>query len=139
MNFLGLPYPVIKHPRGFFRTQSDINQVKSDLLILLLTNPGERVMLPNFGTPLRQLMFEPNDATIVQQARQMIINSINTFEPRVTIEQIDISAGADEDSLSPDDLKQDSDKILHIKIRFFDPENIKEVQELVLELPLGGV
>jgi phage baseplate assembly protein W len=48
MNFLGAPYPIIKSPRGLLRTQSGINQIKSDLLVLLLTEPGERVMLPEF-------------------------------------------------------------------------------------------
>lgn len=57
--FKGLPYPVIEHPLGLFRTQTGINTIKSDLLVLLLTNPGERVMLPEFGTPLKDLMFQP--------------------------------------------------------------------------------
>lgn len=132
MRFLGLPYPIIKHPRGLLRTQSGINQIKSDLLVLLLTNPGERVMLPSFGTPLNLLLFEPNDTIIVEQARQMIIDSISTWEPRVTIDQLEVTSG------TSDSENSDDDKALNIKIKFFDPENIQEVQELVLELPLGG-
>ena len=70
MKFLGAPYPIIKHPRGFFHTQSGIDQVKADLLILLLTNPGERVMLPDFGAGLNRLMFEPNDSILVLQTKE---------------------------------------------------------------------
>ena len=79
----GFAYPIIKGPKGFFGIQSGINQIKSDLLILLLTSPGERVMLPTFGTPLKDLIFEPGDASLVSRARQMIINSITQWEPRI--------------------------------------------------------
>lgn len=138
MTFYGSPYPIIKHPRGFLRSQVDIDQIKADLLVLLLTNPGERVMLPQFGTPLRKLLFEPSDATLVSQARQMIIDSITAWEPRITVEQLNISTSVDSTSLHIDDTKEDIDKILYISILFFDPENIKEVQELKLEVPLGA-
>jgi phage baseplate assembly protein W len=95
-------------------------------------------MLPNFGTPLRELIFEPNDATIATRAKQMIINSITEFEPRITVDAIDVSTSIDPNSLNPSDNRDEINHILSIKIAFFDPRNIQEVQELKLELPLGG-
>lgn len=135
-----MPYPITKHPRGLFHTQSGLNQIKSDLVVLLLTNPGERVMLPEFGTPLRTLLFEPNDTIVADEARNMIINSIKLWEPRVVIESIDVTSGdsIDRRSLSPLDTSEDLGNMLHIKIRFFDPENIKEVQALELQVDLAG-
>jgi len=138
MEILGLPYPIQKDPRGFLHTQIGVEQVKSDLLSLLLTNPGERVMLPDFGTPLRTLMFEPNDAIIEEQAREMIINSINLWEPRIAVSAIEVSSTIDVDDLNPQDTKTQKDHILNIKILFFDPENIQQVQELRLNVPLDA-
>lgn len=138
MKFLGAPYPIIKHPRGFLRTQDGIDQIKSDMLSLLLTTPGERVMLPNFGTPLKEVMFDPNDPVTVDRVREMIIKSINLWEPRVTIEQIQITGSVDEDDLNPEDDFTQKDHILGIKILFYDPNNISDVQELKLEIPLSG-
>ena len=135
-DFKGCPYPIRRHPLGLLHVERGINQIKADLLILLLTNPGERVMLPRFGTPLRRLVFEPNDSTLKEQAREMIINSIRTWEPRITVDAIEVTNSWDE--FSPDDPREDVDHILGIRIRFFDPENLKDVQELVLEMPLGG-
>lgn len=135
MKFLGSPYPIEKHPMGFFHTQSGIDQIKSDLLILLLTNPGERVMLPTFGTPLRRLVFEPNDTTLQMTARDMIISAIEMWEPRIVVDAIEVG-GADLDSLNPADLEEDVDYILSIKIKFFDPQNIQNLQSLTLEVPL---
>ena len=137
--FLGAPYPIVSTARGLLATQRGVDQIKADLLQLLLTNPGERVMLPGFGTPLREIIFEPNDATSSEQVRDMIINSIRTWEPRITIEQIDVSTQADQESLHEDDSLEDIGHIMIIRILFFDPENISEVQELKLEVPLAGV
>jgi len=137
MKFLGCPYPIVKNPRGLLRTQNGMSQVKSDLLVLLLTQPGERVFLPDFGTPLRDLLFEPNDSEVEERARSMIIQSISTWEPRITVDNIFINYNI-EDDLSSEDDRTESEHVLGITIRFFDPENINEVQELRLEVPLAG-
>lgn len=134
--FLGLPYPITKNPLGFFKTQSGISQIKSDLLSLLLTNPGERVFLPEFGTPLKRLIFEQNDATLEIVAKNMIADSISKWEPRVAIDQISVSSSISQNDLHPQDPGQDIDNILNIKILFIDPEQISEVQELKLQIPL---
>lgn len=138
MSFLGCPYPLSKTPRGIMPTQEGLNQIKADLLILLLTNPGERVMLPEFGTPLNSLLFNQNDEETAERAREMIINSINRWEPRVTIEELDVRAGANSEMIDPADPLEDNEHILSIRIVFAEFDQIKEVQELVLELPLSS-
>ena len=137
MSFIGAPYPIVENSKGFLASQSGINQVKSDLLCLLLTNPGERVKLPSFGTPLKELVFEQNDIIVAEKAREMIASSIRMWEPRITVEQINIQNGPGNIVLSGEDLGQDVDHILSIQILFFDPESIQDVQELVFELPLS--
>ena len=139
MKFLGAPYPIKKTPRGLLATQEGLDQIKSDMLVLLMTNPGERVMLPDYGTPLRELFFEQNDQVVVEKAREMIISSIKKWEPRITVDQIYVTTFADERSLDPNDPKEDIEHILFIRIAFFDPEQIQEVQELRLKVPLGSL
>jgi phage baseplate assembly protein W len=134
--FLGLPYPITKTPLGFFRTQSGVSQIKSDMLSLLLTNPGERVFLPDFGTPLKRLIFEQNDRALELMAKNMIADSIARWEPRVTVQQIQVTKDISPSDLNSEDLKEDIENILNIKIIFIDPEQISEVQELRLEIPL---
>jgi phage baseplate assembly protein W len=129
----GMPYPIVKYPLGFLFSQKDLDQVRSDLLVLLLTNPGERVMLPDFGTPLRSLLFEPNDPTVETQAREMVINSISKWEPRITIKDITVSSGG-----NGMDTGTDSDHVLGISIDFFNPGKIADVQTLRLEIPINS-
>lgn len=136
--FLGLQYPLQKTSRGSMAQKQGVDQIKADLLQLLLTNPGERVMLPTFGTPLRELIFEPNDTTLEIQAKQMIAASIKSWEPRIVVQQISVTSNFDSRNLNQEDTKDELEAILGIRIDFIDPENISEVQELKLEIPIGS-
>lgn len=138
-NFLGAPYPITKQPLGLLYTQSGVAQIKSDLLILLYSSFGERVMLPEFGIALKSLFFEPNDEIIKIQAREIIAAAIEQWEPRVVISDILITTNSSDMSTTLDtsDIAQDEGHILGILIKFFDPEDINSIQELTLEVPLG--
>jgi phage baseplate assembly protein W len=135
--FLGLQYPLAKSSRGILAQKVGVDQIKADLLQLLLTNPGERVMLPTYGTPLRELIFEPNDNNLLNNARQMISNAILTWEPRIVVTQLEVTNNPPKTSLNANDTYTESESILYIRIKFVDPENIQEVDELVLERPIG--
>ena len=136
--FIGAPYPIVKTARGFFQRTKGTDSIRADLLSLLLTNPGERVMLPSYGTPLNQFVFEPNDPTLSETVREVVIQAINMWEPRIVVEQIEVSNSFEEETFDTENLLPQSEHILSIKIRFFDPEDIQNVQELALEVPLAG-
>jgi phage baseplate assembly protein W len=138
MQILGAPFPIVKDALGLLKTVTGTAAVKGDLLQLLLTNPGERVMLPTFGTPLRTLVFEQNTEVLAARARELIIAAIRDWEPRVTILQLDVENSGTNASLSPDDDKTQSEHILTIKIKFTVPENVQAVDDLVVQLPLGS-
>jgi phage baseplate assembly protein W len=134
--FLGAPYPLESTPKGYVPTIYGLDTIKSDLLQLLLTYPGERVMLPGFGTPLRDLIFEPNDLILEDRAREMIIDSIKQWEPRIAVDAIEVTSKVDADFLASDDDHNEQERVLGIRIIFKDPQNITQVDELVLEVPL---
>jgi hypothetical protein len=136
--FLGLQYPLVKTPQGLMAMNSGVDQIKADMLQLLLTNPGERVMLPTYGVNLRKLIFEPNDTTLEAAARSMIIDALEMWEPRVVIQQIEITSKFNKSELDGFDTGEDLDAILGIKIIFVDPQNIQVVEELKLEIPVNG-
>ena len=59
----------------FFSSYTTAEQVKSNLLNVLLTEPGERVFKPNFGVGLRNYLFEnSNDLSLLEER---INNQIN--------------------------------------------------------------
>lgn len=137
MKFLGAPYPIVKNPLGFLRTQNGTKQITADLLVLLLTNPGERVMLLDYGTPLARFVFEPNDSFNNAELVAAISDAIALWEPRVVIQNIELNNNVDLNTLNRDDPQENLENILSVKIEFAEFEDIQKVSELVLDIPLG--
>jgi len=81
---------------GVFKsTYSTKEQIKSNLVNLLLTDVGERVMNPTFGCNLKRFLFEgitnDNSNLIVES----IANSISIFVPEITVTNITITPNPD--------------------------------------------
>lgn len=58
---------------------SDEQHIRDLLLQLLFTAPGERVNRPTFGTPLRQLVFEPNSPELAAATQQMVQSALQQW------------------------------------------------------------
>jgi len=70
---------------------SDEEDIKSSLHILLTTRLGERIMLPNYGCNLEDLLFETLNRTLITYALDLIKTAILYHEPRIDVIKIDIS------------------------------------------------
>ena len=70
--------------------------IKESLRILLSTRPGERVMQPSFGCGLRAKVFDTINESTITEIKDIIERAILFFEPRITLEDIDV---ATEDAL----------------------------------------
>lgn len=74
-----------------FDTLYDKNeQAKENLKSLLLTKIGERYMLPDFGTELINILFEPNTDLLNIDIQSMLMERIGYWLPYVSIQTIDI-------------------------------------------------
>ncbi len=78
--------------KGFRRTGADL--VKQDLLYHLFTRRGERVMMPEFGTDIQDMVFEPNDP-ITQDRINSEIQAVIDHDPRVELIRSVISVDED--------------------------------------------
>jgi phage baseplate assembly protein W len=72
--------------------QVDERLIKNDLLQLLLTAPGERVMRPEFGAGLRNFVMQPLTTIDLDDLRSDLLNAIGRFERRVNVTKIDLQA-----------------------------------------------
>ena len=59
--------------------------VKQNLTMLLLTNPGERIMDPTFGVGLETFLFEPNDTSVLSEINSRIEQQLRKFMPFLTL------------------------------------------------------
>lgn len=68
-------------------TLTDIDLVKRDLLNHFYTKKGERLMKPNFGSIIWDLLMEPEDTVTEEEIKDDIKRIIDT-DPRVTLREI---------------------------------------------------
>ena len=78
---------------GFLNKSSDLEVIKSGLRQLLLTTRGERVMVPNFGTNLKNYLMEPLDQATLSQIRREILESFSKYARNVTVNKIQVFPG----------------------------------------------
>lgn len=68
---------------------TDIELVKLDLLNHLFTLRGSRVMMPNFGTIIPELVFEPLDSETIESLEEEVRNVLN-YDPRVELQALTV-------------------------------------------------
>jgi hypothetical protein len=56
--------------------------------MILGTNPGERLMLPDFGSRLKMLLFEPNDQILVEQVRAETAGALQKWDPYINVVRV---------------------------------------------------
>ena len=83
----------------FPKTYSTKDQIKSNLINLLLTHKGERPLNPKFGTNLLNLIFEPIDNEIITDIQNQIIDNVRAYIPEITLTEIKITPDADQNKL----------------------------------------
>jgi len=82
----GLKFPFGELTEGtFLKTSSDLELIKSNLRQRLLTTRGERVMLPGFGTNLKNYLMEPLDQALLSQIRRDLLEAIYKYAPNVSV------------------------------------------------------
>jgi phage baseplate assembly protein W len=82
-------------PGVFNSTFSTKDQIKSNMINLLLTNKGERVMNPNFGADIKNRLFEGMTDSNASIIKDQITTTVNTYVPQVTINNISINYDQD--------------------------------------------
>ena len=78
---------------------NDVEIVKLDLLNHIFTRRGERVMMPNFGTSIPDMVFEPLDdetISIIEDELWVVFN----YDPRVTVNYLNVTPSYDENTLT---------------------------------------
>lgn len=88
-NIHGLHYPLgSSNTGGIFSRNSGINMIKQSVEQLLLTDKGERIMLPNYGCNLRQYLFQPLDEDTFDSIREEIINAFDSYIVGAVIDKL---------------------------------------------------
>ncbi len=76
-----------------------IEDIHQSLMILIATAQGERVMNEEYGCDLHSVQFEEINQGLVNSLTSLITDAILFHEPRVTLDQVDVSEDPDVDGL----------------------------------------
>ena len=87
---VGWHYPVKRDGSGQqFATAAYEESIRQAIWIILSTSKGERVMRPNFGCGLFELVFSPNDATTRGLAEHHVREALGIWEPRIDVDRVE--------------------------------------------------
>jgi phage baseplate assembly protein W len=96
-DFLGRGWatPVELHPRtGNVATVAYEDDIRQSILIILETAPGERVMRPNFGCGIHDLVFTSLDSTTIQLIRSTVEETLQRCEARIDVLTVNVDESA---------------------------------------------
>ena len=85
----GWAFPVGVNGRGGIGLARQERDIEEAMLIILLTPKGQRVMRPEFGCQIHDLIFSPNDTTTAGLAAYYVEEALAMWEPRIKVLRVD--------------------------------------------------
>ena len=88
---VGITLPIQRGEDGYFRQSfKTFDQVRSNLKNLLLTKRGERMLQPDFGSGLHDLLFNPATEKFEEDLETTINDSVAKWLPYIIVEDINV-------------------------------------------------
>jgi phage baseplate assembly protein W len=114
---IGITLPLQITNTAFNQSYTTSEQIKTNIKSLLLTKKYERLMQPNLGSGLQELLFEQNTEDLPDRIEETINQSLSNWLPFVTMDSIDIEQS--------NELKDNNRVNVSIKFRLNDSPNLE--------------
>jgi Bacteriophage baseplate protein W len=76
---------------------SDAQDIRESLWVLFSTALGERIMLPEYGTQIWEMVFRAINTTLITQLAEMVSQAILYWEPRIDVVDLSVAPDASQD------------------------------------------
>ena len=120
--YIGLALPIKPDDNNIFSlTKNSFDQVRHNLRNLLLTNVGERVYQPEFGSRLRELCFEQLDESLPQRIEDEVRRAVNFWLPYVNIVEVETLT------------QEDNKSKIFVRVKFSTTLNSDTLQQIELD------
>jgi Bacteriophage baseplate protein W len=90
----GISFPMRVDQSGALALTSGGADIDGSLRMVLTTAPGERLMRPQFGCRIWDLLFEPINANTIGLMRESVRDAVSQWEPRVDLDDVVIEPDA---------------------------------------------
>ena len=91
----GLGQPIAPDAQGRLPVVSGPEKVRQAIFTILDTEPGERVMRPDFGCGLRRYLMAPNNPATRAGIERDIGNALARWEPRIKVIEVNVNTTED--------------------------------------------
>ena len=90
----GMSFPPRVGGDGRFVWSDGEDNIRESIAVILKTDAGERLAMPDFGAGLTRYLFEPNNAATHARLQDAIERALARWERRITVEAVDVAASA---------------------------------------------
>jgi phage baseplate assembly protein W len=94
---IAFPFNISNDGKFLKLTETSTDEIRTDLIHLLLTRKGSRYYLPDFGTRLYEFIFEPLDSPTFNNIESDIREACEKYMPQLKITNISIKAASSEE------------------------------------------
>lgn len=95
----GFRWPLEVDHTGSLSLSDGPADLDRSMRLVLMTAPGERLMRPQFGCRIWELLFEPVTANLLGLINEAVRDALAQWEPRVTVDDVDARPDPDQQSL----------------------------------------
>jgi len=92
----GISFPMRLGPDGRVAVSEGPDNIREMIRVILLTEPGERLRLPDFGGGAGRFLFEPNTVGTRRRVQERIEESLRRWEPRITLQSVSVDEDPDD-------------------------------------------
>jgi phage baseplate assembly protein W len=86
----GWSFPLRINSQGGIQFTNERNEINQAIQIILSTTHGQRIMRPEFGCQLQDLVFAPNNVHTAIQAQRFVEEALGMWEPRIKVIQVEV-------------------------------------------------
>jgi phage baseplate assembly protein W len=84
----GFSWPLAVDHTGAISLSAGAVDLDRSIELVLMTAPGERLMRPQFGCRIWDLLFEPVTANLLGLIAEAVRDALAQWEPRITVEEV---------------------------------------------------
>ena len=95
----GVSFPMRVDQSGAVAMTSGGEDINASLRMVLMTAPGERVMRPEFGCRIWDLLFEPVNANTLGLMAEYVRDAVSQWEPRALLDNVAVEPRDDDASM----------------------------------------
>lgn len=85
--YKGIGLPTIEDPYPNIKEEREL--ISDSIITILMTKLGQRLFVPDFGSRLWEVLFEPNTTVTQIMAERYVKEALSNWEPRVEVLRVD--------------------------------------------------